>query len=89
MRCALIKIDLIRLTHRLRAAQGQWLSEWDLRQWLEGAGCSWSSGSWFVCHEDKQMIRDDEILERQTRETSDGVTFIENAPVRNPIPPAG
>ena len=89
MRCALIKIDLTRLTHRLRASEGRWLNERELREWLGTAGFVWSSGSWFVCSQADVGLRGDEIIERQTRETSDGITYIEREPQRNTRPAAG
>jgi hypothetical protein len=77
MRCAWVKIDLDRLSLRLRVSLGRPLSEWDVRLWLQGAGFTWASGSWYTSQGSLSALQPDEILARQNRETSDGVTFID------------
>jgi virulence-associated protein VapD len=78
MRCALVKIDLDRLTLRLRVTLGRAFNEWDVRQWLEREGFKWASGAWYTCQETQTALMADETLARQTRETTNGITFIEH-----------
>lgn len=77
MRRAWVKIDLDRLTLRLRVSLGKPLSEWEVHQWLERAGFNWMSGAWFTSIEGTAPLMPDEIVARQIRETTDGITFIE------------
>lgn len=88
MRSALVKIDTTRLNLRLWLSTGRSLGEWELRQWLEQAGFKWSSGSWYRAEGDPDLLRPDEVLERQTLETSDGITFIEREIPETPGPHA-
>lgn len=77
MRRAWVKIDLDRLTLRLRVSLGRTFSEWEVHQWLQRAGFDWMSGAWFACNGGTVALLPDEIIARQIRETTDGVTFIE------------
>lgn len=56
---------------------GRPFTDWEVRQWLEGAGYRWASGSWYTCHGNPDSLLPDEVLARQTRETTDGITFID------------
>jgi hypothetical protein len=85
MRCAWIKIDLDRLSLRLRATSGGSFNDWHLHRWLLDAGFHWVGGYWYTCRVDTSLLRPDEILEKQMRETIDGVTFID----RDVPPPPG
>ena len=77
MRCAWIKIDLDRLSLRLRATSGRAITDRDLHQWLRDAGFHWVGGHWYTCPGNPDALRPDEIIEKQMRETIDGVTFVE------------
>jgi hypothetical protein len=89
MRCAWIKINVDRLSLRLRATSGRAFSDWQLHQWLQDAGFQWVGGHWFTCpSEGAGVLLADEVLDKQTRETIDGVTFVERD-VRRPPGPAG
>lgn len=77
MRRAWVKIDLDRLTLRLRVSLGRTFGEWDVHQWLESMGFIWKNGWWFVSENGTADLMPDEILARQIRETTDGITFIE------------
>lgn len=77
MRRAWIKIDLDRLTLRLRVSLGRPFSEWEVHQWLQRAGFHWISGTWFISDIGTAVLMPDEIVVRQIRETTDGITFIE------------
>lgn len=89
MRCAWIKIDLDRLSLRLRATSGRSFNDGDLHQWLTESGFRWVGGLWYTCPgEPGGALRPDEILEKQTRETIDGVTFVERDVPPPHTPPA-
>jgi hypothetical protein len=77
MRCAWVKIDLDRLSLRLRVSLGRPFSEWDVRLWLQSAGFTRATGAWYTCQGTLSALQPDEILARQNRETNDGVTFID------------
>lgn len=80
MRRDWIKIDLDRLSLRLRVSLGRPFTEWEVQQWLERGGFVWKSRSWFICEAGTAALMPDEILARQVRETTDGITFIEPKP---------
>lgn len=86
MRCAWVKIDVDRLSLRVRATTGQSINDWGLHQWLHDAGFHWVGGQWYTCPGELDVLRPDEILEKQMRETIDGVTFVERDV---PRPPGG
>lgn len=88
MRCAWIKIDLDRLSLRLRATSGRSFNDWELHRWLTESGFHWVGGPWYTCPGDPGALRPDEVLEKQTRETIDGVTFVERDVPRPPGPSA-
>lgn len=77
MRCAWVKIDVDRLSLRLRATTGRSFNDVDLHGWLRDAGFMEAGGQWYTCPADADALMPDEILERQTRETIDGVTFVD------------
>lgn len=77
MRCAWVKIDLDRLSLRLRVTLGRQFNDFEVRQWLERTGYKWATGSWYTCDGKTNPLLPDEVLARQTRETANGITFIE------------
>lgn len=80
MRCALVRIDRMKLAMRLFRALGHWPDDLELRQWLEENGLAWVGGSWFSCQGSPAALEPDEILEEATTELSDGITFVDRRP---------
>ena len=80
MRCALVRIDRMKLALRLFRSLGHWPDEPELRQWLNDNGLIWIGGSWFSSNDIVTVLRPDEILESATTETSEGITFIDRGP---------
>jgi hypothetical protein len=77
MRCALVRIDRMKLALRLFRALGHWPDEPELRQWLKDNGLIWIGGSWFSSNDGPTVLLPEEILESATTETSEGITFID------------
>ena len=87
MRCAWVQVDMNRLAMRLWQAHGQWPTDWDLRRWMKDGGCEWHMANWFICCEGALgHLEAGEIIEVQTHETTDGITFITRE--RRPPPPS-
>jgi len=70
-----VSIDLERLRHRLSREQSRTLTESEVHAWLNRAGFQLRD-SWYCDSGDTSALRPDEILERSTLRTSDGVTFV-------------
>ena len=84
MRCALVRIDRMKLALRLFRLLGHWPDEPELRQWLKDNGFIWVGGSWFSSKDGLGVLLADEILESATAETSDGITFVDRRPLAPP-----
>lgn len=88
MRHAWVKIDVDRLSMRLRVTSGRTISDWDLHRWLLDAGFGWAGGHWYTFPGDPPALLPEEILEKQMRETIDGVTFVDRDVPERPGPRA-
>jgi hypothetical protein len=86
MRCALVRIDRVKLAWRLFRTMGHWPDEAELREWLRQAGFISLGGAWFSSEGDLAALHADEILETATAETAQGVTFIDRRSASPPGP---
>lgn len=75
MRRTCVKVDFRKLAWRLWQSHGQWFTDYDLRQWMQDAGCLPDGGTWYACTS-TDHLNADEIVEVITRETVDEVTYV-------------